>query len=80
MIGKLEGDNVRYFVIGVLLATALFVLTGAAVSNRIGKYQVAVTISSGAPAVQQVVVAVIDTETGVVNLNRHEFSKVSPSR
>lgn len=76
----MKRDKVRYLILGLLLGVSLFLLMGAAVSNRIGKYQVAVTISSGAPAAQQVVVAVIDTETGVVNLNRHELSKVTQSR
>jgi hypothetical protein len=74
---KMKSDKARYFVAGVLLSLSLFVMMGAAVTNRIGKYQVAVTISAGAPATQQVVVAVIDSETGVVNLSRHDVAKVS---
>jgi hypothetical protein len=73
-------DKVRYLIVGLLLGVALFVLMGAATSMRIGKYQVAVTISAGAAATQQIIVAVIDTETGVVNLNRHEFVKITQSR
>ncbi|OHD74874.1 MAG: hypothetical protein A2177_02210 [Spirochaetes bacterium RBG_13_68_11] len=80
MDGRMKNDKVRYLILGLLFGVALFVLMGAATNMRIGKYQVAVTISAGAATAQQVVVAVIDTETGVVNLNRHEFAKITQSR
>lgn len=73
----MKSEMVRYLILGFLLCVALLVLTAGG-NGSIGKYQVAITLlGTGERGSRQWVVAVIDTETGVVKFQ--EQSKVPDS-
>ena len=74
----LNSERLRYVVLGMLVVVALIVLVAAGGNGTVGKYQVSVVLlGTGERGSQKFIVAVIDTETGIVKLQA--FSQVPES-